>query len=31
MIVGKIGGRLELYNREVGGLCARLSFSERAA
>ncbi|MGY2216149.1 sensor histidine kinase [Pseudomonas sp. K5002] len=27
MIVGKIGGRLELYNREVGGLCARLSFS----
>lgn len=27
MIVGKMGGRLELYNREVGGLCARLSFS----
>lgn len=26
MIVGKIGGRLELVNLQAGGLCARLSF-----
>jgi len=28
MIVGKIGSRLALHNREQGGLCARLVFNE---
>lgn len=28
MIVGKIGCRLALHNRERGGLCARLVFDE---
>lgn len=30
MIVGKIGCRLALHNRERGGLCAQLVFNESA-